>query len=102
MINPDLFDEFSAEEQAEMSALRARVHARASRVSSPEPVAQPGLRSDEPAVLSEAKIQADEPAVLACEARLLQHLSKAKTPERSGAGGPTSPEGKAISSANSL
>ena len=46
--NPDLLDEFSPEDQTEMMALRARVHARA------------GLRSDppdEPAILSEAKSQ---------------------------------------------
>jgi hypothetical protein len=57
--NPEIFDEFSAEEQAEMSALRARVHARAG-VSEP--------------------------------------LSSTKA----GPTGPRSPEGKTISSGNSL
>ena len=68
--NPELLDEFSAGEQSEMMALRARVHART------------GLRSGPP----------DEPAL----------LSVAKTQERPGPTGPRSPEGKTISSGNSL
>jgi hypothetical protein len=60
--NPDLFDEFSAKEQAEMMAVRARVHAGA------------GLTS----------------------------YTGAKNQGRPGPGGPRSPEGKAISSGNSL
>ncbi len=61
--NPDLFDEFSAEEQMEMMAIRARVHARAALPDTP---------------------QAQSPS------------------ERTGPTGPTTPEGKAISSGNSL
>jgi hypothetical protein len=89
--NPELFDEFNAEEQAEMIAIRARVHARAGIASSQQPIGAPEP-SDEPAPLSEAKIQTDEPAL----------LSEAKIQERSGPAGPRTANGKAISSGNSL
>jgi hypothetical protein len=42
MINPDLLDEFSAEEQTAMAELRARVHARGSRATSAAPAPKPG------------------------------------------------------------
>jgi hypothetical protein len=76
--NPELFDEFNAEEQAEMIAIRARVHARAGIASSRQPIAAPEP-SDEPALLSEAKTQG-----------------------RSGPAGPRTANGKASSSGNSL
>jgi hypothetical protein len=71
--SPELLDEFSSEELAEMMAIRARVHARIS--------AESARSSDEPAVLSEAKTQERF---------------------RTGPTGPRSPEGKATSSGNSL
>jgi hypothetical protein len=113
--NPELLDEFTAGEQAEMAALRARVHARANRATLgrfsaglpdvPHSSAASGSKADPlvrmpvPRPASEAP---DEPAVLACEARLLQHLSEAKTQERSGPTGPRTLTGKATSSGNSL
>ncbi len=73
-LNPDLFDEFSAEEQMEMMAIRARVHARASRETLGRFSA--GI-SDLPQAPAEPK-------------------------PKDRATGPTTPEGKATSSGNSL
>ncbi len=87
--NPALLDEFTMEEQTEMMALRARIHARAGLSAPARLTAEPRL--DEPAIPGEAKTQ-DEPAI----------LSEAKTQQRSGPTGPRTAHGKAVSSGNSL
>ena len=98
-LNPDLLDEFSAHDLAEMMAIRARVHARAA-ADAPESGAERPVRMPVPRPASapskDAKTQVDEPAI----------LSEAKIQKRSGSGpgptGPTTPEGKATCSGNSL
>jgi hypothetical protein len=81
--NPDLFDEFSAEEQMKMMAIRARVHARAGITDLPQSSTAPESRVD-PLV----RMPVPRPALSASE--------------RTGPTGPRSPEGKATSSGNSL
>ena len=94
---------------AELQAMYARVHGSSvgATPASPEPAPPARERADEPAVLRLPKAQEVLAQGTACtegalEAPVLQHLSEAKTQKRSGPTGPRTPEGKAISSANSL
>ena len=107
---------------AEFQAMYARVHGSSvgETPASPEPAPPACERADEPAVLRLPKAQEVLAQGTACtegalEAPVLQHLSAAKTQvdepavlsaaktqERPGPTGPRTPEGKAISSANSL
>jgi len=79
--NPELLGEFTAEEQAEMMALRARIHARAGLPDSPQSSAAPQSKADPLVRMPVSR--------LACEAK-------------PGPTGPRTIEGKITSSGNSL